>query len=166
MLEEPESIPPDDLSRTLTIARPDEDRSLPHIGLVGDTYTILVAGKDTAGKFALIDMHVPPGGGPPPHRHDVASLDPGTAQSGSRDHTRSVQAGDLASIRQRRSPAARNSAAADISITKSLSDAEALHLPRTGLVEDSPFLAAWYCTTPPHSPIPGRIRSRRPAATA
>jgi quercetin dioxygenase-like cupin family protein len=38
--------------------------------LVGDTYTILLNGKDTAGRFCLIDMHVPPGGGPPPHRHD------------------------------------------------------------------------------------------------
>jgi mannose-6-phosphate isomerase-like protein (cupin superfamily) len=37
---------------------------------VGDTYTILLAGKDTAGRFCLIDMHVPLGGGPPPHRHD------------------------------------------------------------------------------------------------
>ena len=61
---------PINLSRGLTVARPDEDQRLPHIGLVGDTYTILVAGQDTAGKYTLIDMHVPPGGGPPPHRHD------------------------------------------------------------------------------------------------
>lgn len=33
-------------------------------------YTILLAAKDTAGRFCLIDMHIPPGGGPPPHRHD------------------------------------------------------------------------------------------------
>ena len=38
--------------------------------MVGDTYTILVSGADTAGRYTLIDMHVPPGGGPPPHRHD------------------------------------------------------------------------------------------------
>jgi quercetin dioxygenase-like cupin family protein len=38
--------------------------------VVGDTYTILLSGKDTAGRYCLIDMHVPPGGGPPPHRHD------------------------------------------------------------------------------------------------
>ncbi len=38
--------------------------------MVGDTYTILLTGKDTAGRFCLIDMHIPPGGGPPPHRHD------------------------------------------------------------------------------------------------
>jgi quercetin dioxygenase-like cupin family protein len=37
---------------------------------VGDTYTILLSGNDTGGRFCLIDMHVPPGGGPPPHRHD------------------------------------------------------------------------------------------------
>jgi quercetin dioxygenase-like cupin family protein len=30
---------------------------------------ILIAGEDTAGRFCLIDMHIPPGG-PPPHRHD------------------------------------------------------------------------------------------------
>ncbi len=63
-------IPPDDPERTLAVARPNEDQSLPHLGLVGDTYTILLAGKETAGRYSLIDMHVPPGGGPPPHRHD------------------------------------------------------------------------------------------------
>ena len=41
-----------------------------HIGIVGDTYTILVSGRDTAGRFCLVDMFVPPGGGPPSHRHD------------------------------------------------------------------------------------------------
>ncbi len=67
-------VPPDDLSRELTVARPDHDQSLPHFGLVGDTYTILVTGEDTAGKYTLIDMHVPPGGGPPPHRHDFEEM--------------------------------------------------------------------------------------------
>ncbi len=62
------AIPPDDPRRQLVAA--DADSNLPHIGVVGDTYTILLAGKDTAGRFCLIDMHVPPGGGPPPHRHD------------------------------------------------------------------------------------------------
>ena len=27
-------------------------------------------GKETAGRYCLIDMYVPPAGGPPPHRHD------------------------------------------------------------------------------------------------
>jgi quercetin dioxygenase-like cupin family protein len=62
-------IPPDDLMRALTLASADSG-DLPHIGLVGDTYTILLSGKETAGRFCLIDMHIPPGGGPPPHRHD------------------------------------------------------------------------------------------------
>ena len=74
MPSQPTPVPPDDLSRKLTVARPDRDQSLPHIGLVGDTYTILVTGEDTAGKYTLIDMHVPPGGGPPPHRHDFEEM--------------------------------------------------------------------------------------------
>jgi quercetin dioxygenase-like cupin family protein len=64
------TIPPDDLHRHLVLARPDTDSGLPHLGIVGDTYTILLTGKETAGHFCLIDMHIPPGGGPPPHRHD------------------------------------------------------------------------------------------------
>jgi quercetin dioxygenase-like cupin family protein len=63
-------IPADNLSRKLKIARPDTDQSLPHIGIVGDTNTILLSGDDTNGRFCLIDIHIPPGGGPPPHRHD------------------------------------------------------------------------------------------------
>jgi quercetin dioxygenase-like cupin family protein len=63
-------IPPDDLQRQLTLAQADKDQNLTHIGVVGDTYTFLVTGSDTGGRFCLIDMHIPPGGGPPPHRHD------------------------------------------------------------------------------------------------
>ncbi len=68
------AIPPDDPRRQLAVARPDEDQALPHVGLVGDTYTILLTGDDTAGRYTLIDMHVPPGGGPPPHRHDFEEM--------------------------------------------------------------------------------------------
>ncbi len=46
----PQPLPPDDLTR--------------------HTYTLLLTGRDTAGRFCLIDMHIPPGGGPPPHRHN------------------------------------------------------------------------------------------------
>jgi hypothetical protein len=63
----PPAIPADDPKRNLTLAQPD---NLPHIGLVGDTYTITVTGEETNGHFCLIDMHIPPDGGPPPHRHD------------------------------------------------------------------------------------------------
>ncbi len=63
------AIPPDDPARKLTVA----DRDSPgvrHVAVVGDTYSILVSGADTAGRYCLIDMLVPDGGGPPPHRHD------------------------------------------------------------------------------------------------
>lgn len=60
-------IPADDLSRMLVVKNVEEP---PHLGVVGDTYTILLRSEDTAGRYCLIDMHVPPGGGPPPHRHD------------------------------------------------------------------------------------------------
>lgn len=67
-------LPPDDPRRSLSLTRPDDDQTLPHIGLVGDTYTIVLSGKDTAGRYCLIDMHVPPGGGPGPHRHDFEEM--------------------------------------------------------------------------------------------
>jgi quercetin dioxygenase-like cupin family protein len=70
----PRAIPPDDPRRTLAVARPDDDQALTHLGLVGDTYTILLTGDQTAGRYTLIDMHVPPGGGPPPHRHDFEEM--------------------------------------------------------------------------------------------
>ena len=63
-------IPADSLTRKLAFARPEEEQSLPHLGVVGDTYTILLSGDDTDGRYCLIDMVVPQGGGPPPHRHD------------------------------------------------------------------------------------------------
>ena len=63
-------IPADDLTRTLTLARPNDDQSLTHVAVVGDTYTLLLTSKDTAGRYCLIDMYIPPQGGPGPHRHD------------------------------------------------------------------------------------------------
>jgi quercetin dioxygenase-like cupin family protein len=63
-------VPSDDTGRQSKLARPNADERRPHIGLVGDTYTVLLSGEDTDGRYCLIDMHVPQGGGPPPHRHD------------------------------------------------------------------------------------------------
>ena len=40
-----------------------------NVSMVGDTYRILVTGKETNGAFATIDMLIPPGGGPGPHAH-------------------------------------------------------------------------------------------------
>lgn len=67
-------LPPDDLTRQLVIARPNENNELSHIALVGDVYTILLHGKDTGGHYSLIDMHIPAGGGPGPHRHDFEEM--------------------------------------------------------------------------------------------
>ena len=94
-------IPADDPARSLTLARPDSDERLPHIGLVGDTYTVLLSGADTAGRFALIDMFIPPGGGPPPHRHDFEEtfiILEGELEATFRGSTSIVRAGDTVNI--------------------------------------------------------------------
>jgi quercetin dioxygenase-like cupin family protein len=33
-----------------------------------------LTGGDTGGRYCLIDMHIPPGGGPSPHRHDFEEM--------------------------------------------------------------------------------------------
>jgi quercetin dioxygenase-like cupin family protein len=74
---------------------------LPHIGLVGDTYTITVTGEETAGRFCVVDMHVPPGGGPPPHRHDFEEtfiLLEGEMEATFRGKKMTVRAGDTVNI--------------------------------------------------------------------
>jgi len=40
-----------------------------YLSVVGDAYRVLVSGKQTNGTFAVIDMLIPPGGGPGPHAH-------------------------------------------------------------------------------------------------
>lgn len=67
------AIPADDPRRKLVVAQPD-DPKLRNVGVAGNTYTILLTGQDTAGRYSLIDMNVPPGGGPPPHRHDFEEM--------------------------------------------------------------------------------------------
>jgi mannose-6-phosphate isomerase-like protein (cupin superfamily) len=74
MSGQPAPVPSDDLSRRLTVARPDEDHSLPHIGLVGDTYTILVPGRDTDGKTPSSTCTSRRAAGRPPHRHDFEEM--------------------------------------------------------------------------------------------
>ena len=39
------------------------------LSVVGDTYRILISGEQTSGNYAVIDMLIPPGGGPGPHAH-------------------------------------------------------------------------------------------------
>lgn len=69
MTDQVPSIPADDPSRQ-SVHLSADDADLKHVSVAGDTYTILLGGKDTAGRFTLIDMLVLPSGGPPPHRHD------------------------------------------------------------------------------------------------
>jgi quercetin dioxygenase-like cupin family protein len=40
-----------------------------HLSMVGDTCRIIIPGKQTNGKFAIIDVRIPPGSGPGPHAH-------------------------------------------------------------------------------------------------
>jgi len=93
-------LPPDDPTRALGFAQADSETA-PHIGLVGATYTITVAGKDTGGRFCVIDMHVPPGGGPPPHRHDFEEtfiLLEGEMQVTFRGQQSTLRAGDTVNV--------------------------------------------------------------------
>jgi mannose-6-phosphate isomerase-like protein (cupin superfamily) len=66
-------IPADDPTRKLTVIDPDDPQAR-HISVVGDTYTILVSDDQTDGHYCLIDMLVPDGSGPPPHRHDFEEM--------------------------------------------------------------------------------------------
>ena len=93
-------IPPDDATRSLTVAGPD-DPDARHVSVVGNTYTILVSGAQTAGRYSLIDMIVPAGNGPPPHRHDfeeMFTLLKGELDFTFRGETRTVQAGSTVNV--------------------------------------------------------------------
>ena len=94
-------IPADNPARTVTLAGPGQDATLKHVALAGDVYTILLSGADTAGRYCLIDMAVPPGGGPPPHRHDFEeafTVLAGTIDATCRGATTTVRAGETVNI--------------------------------------------------------------------
>lgn len=93
-------LPEDDPGRGLTVARAD-GAGMRHLAVAGDTYTILLGGADTAGRYCLIDMHVPPGGGPPPHRHDFEEMFTvleGEVEVVFRGETRVARAGDSLNV--------------------------------------------------------------------
>jgi len=93
-------IPADDLDRTLTVANPDAT-DVPHVSVAGGTYTILVSGAQTAGRYCLVDMLVPAGGGPPPHRHDfeeMFTLLEGELEFTFRGKSQTVRAGSTVNI--------------------------------------------------------------------
>lgn len=41
----------------------------PTLSVVGDTYSILLSGEQTNNVYSIIEMSIPPGGGPGPHAH-------------------------------------------------------------------------------------------------
>jgi len=107
----PQTLPPDDLRRDLSHAHPD-DETLAHVSLAGDTYTILLTGADTAGRFTLIDMLIPSGGGPPPHRHDFEetfTILEGEIEVMFRGATSRVRAGETVNVPANAPHAFRNS---------------------------------------------------------
>jgi quercetin dioxygenase-like cupin family protein len=53
-------------TRSATLNQPGEGRC---VAVVGDVYRFLATGEETAGKYAMWEATVPPGGGPPPHVH-------------------------------------------------------------------------------------------------
>ena len=94
-------VPPDDPKRLLTISNANTEESLPHVGLVGDTYTITISVEDTNDRFCVIDMHIPPGGGPPPHRRDFEEtfiLLEGEVEATFRGKKSTARAGDTVNI--------------------------------------------------------------------
>ncbi len=95
------NLPSDDLARELTLSNSNDDAQLTHLGVTGDTYTILISGEQTAGRFCLIDMRIPPGGGPGLHRHDLEEtfiLLSGELSLTFRGQTQTVHAGVTANI--------------------------------------------------------------------
>jgi quercetin dioxygenase-like cupin family protein len=93
-------LPPDDLDRSSVLANPDGTQ-LRHVSVVGDTYTILLDGKQTNDRYCLIDMHIPQHGGPPPHRHDFEetfTVLEGEIEATFRGVTRTIKSGETLHI--------------------------------------------------------------------
>jgi quercetin dioxygenase-like cupin family protein len=109
-------IPADNPDRKLTVAEP-RSPTVRHVAVVGVTYSILVSGAETAGRYCLIDMIVPDGGGPPPHRHDfeeMFTLLEGELEFTFRGETRSVRAGSTVNIPANAPHAFRNASGAPV----------------------------------------------------
>ena len=53
-------------STTITTKDPQDGQ---YLSVVGDTYRLLLTGEQTNNSCAIIDMFIPPNGGPGPHAH-------------------------------------------------------------------------------------------------
>src|SRR5271170_941492 len=110
------AIPADDPNRQLTVAEPDTP-TVRQVAVVGDTYSILVSGAETAGRYCLIDMIVPGGGGPPLHRHDfeeMFTLLEGELEFTFRGKTKTVRAGWTVNVPANAPHAFRNASGAPV----------------------------------------------------
>lgn len=56
----------DNMDSNVKIISSDEGETL---AIAGGNYRIVISGDQTNGNYAVIEMKVPPGGGPPPHSH-------------------------------------------------------------------------------------------------
>jgi len=54
------------LKKPVKIVTPKDGQGL---SVVGDSYRMVITGKETEGAYAVIDMLIPPNGGPGPHAH-------------------------------------------------------------------------------------------------
>ena len=66
MIFAPNHINMEKIKRTLAKVGPQDGQGL---SVVGDSYRIVITGRETEGAYAVIDMLVPPGAGPGPHAH-------------------------------------------------------------------------------------------------
>lgn len=55
------------MNKDITIIESKEGQFL---GIAGGNYRIIISGDQTNGNYAVIEMVVPPNGGPPPHAHE------------------------------------------------------------------------------------------------
>lgn len=55
------------MNKDITITDSKEGQFL---GIAGGNYRIIISGDQTNGSYAVIEMVVPPNGGPPPHAHE------------------------------------------------------------------------------------------------
>lgn len=70
--------------------------------IAGGSYRIIVSTAQTDGEYAIIEMNVPPGGGPNPHRHrdfeETFFILEGEVEFTSLAGTKTARAGDLVRI--------------------------------------------------------------------
>lgn len=73
-----------------------------HLSIAGNAYRVILSGEQTGGNYAVIDMLIPPGGGPGPHAHkDIQELFyvvDGEVEFKSEDGTQTARKGTLVNI--------------------------------------------------------------------